>query len=646
MTIQQKISYHQRETSKVDLMTNEIKKEWDNLGPYRGLRTRMEMYFGSRDPHTQLVIDYSEGFNIIEERWTPAAFTAIREIIDNSIDELVAHGYGDRIDIHYDPERMIFSVSDNGRGIPIDFDEEHQDYAASILLSQIHSGRNFDDDKRGETRGMNGVGAKGVNFSSEWFEVEIHRDNKKFEMRFREGEKDIIRDEPMIFPSETETTGTKITFKLSEKVFTKGIILPERFIRSRVYEIALCYPRLKVFYNGSQMKIRSVDNALFKDLSPIKFSINAEGFNSNFWLLPSFMPDGSEFSHSLVNTIWVFNGGTHIDFFKKGFYSGILTGLEKESKKRKLDPNKSDVVDGLLIYNITQMSAPTFDSQAKSRMINESVANIIKKEMDDPEFFKKVIKENPEWIESIYRKCQERTDVKDEKDLKKLAKSGKKQKVEDLSDAVGLDRSKCILFLTEGKSAISGLVQDRIAEIHGGLPLRGKPMNVREATIKDVMLNETMKGIMNAIGLVPGQRVNRRMLRYGKIMLTMDSDEDGKNIIALLVNFFYHYWPELFDPQLEPFIYVFDTPLVIAVKGKIRRYWYSDNYHDFESEKYKGWEITRAKGLAALKREDWKYALENPKAIPIRDDSKLAEALSLLFASTRADDRKGLIGLE
>jgi len=623
-------------------------REWKALSSYEGIRHRTEMYFGSREPHSQKVIEY-ENYNlssIKETTWIPAVSTAFREIIDNSIDELITHGFGDQLHVSYDTKHNIFEVSDNGRGIPIDWDEEHQDYAASVLLSHIHSGRNFNDETRGETRGVNGVGAKGTNFTSEWFEVEIHRDNKSFEMRFRESsEKEIIRDEPIIFPMKSKETGTTIRFKLSEKVFSSGIILPETFIKSRVFEIALCYPKLKVFYNNEQIKIKSPDQ-IFKDMKPIKFSINASNLNSNFWLLPSFIQDGSEYAHTLVNAICVFNGGTHIEAFRKGFYLGLLAGLEKESKKRKLEPNKSDVVDGLLIYNITQMSAPTFDSQAKTRLINQNVANIIKKEMDNPEFFRKVIKENPEWIESIYEKCQIRTNEKDDKELKKLAKSGKKQKVEGLSDAVGADRSKCILLLAEGVSAISGALEERNPQIHGGLPLRGKPMNAKKATMKELMLDDTMKNIMNSIGLVPGERVNRRMLRYGSIWLTMDSDEDGKNIAALLINFFYAYWAELFDSNLDPFIYIFDTPLIIAVKGKTRKYWYSSNYSDFDPEKHKGWEITRAKGLAALKREDWKYALANPKTIPIRDDGKLSEVLDLLFNTSRADDRKTLIALE
>ena len=150
---------------------------------------------------------------------------------------------------------------------------------------------------------------------------------------------------------------------------------------------------------------------------------------------------------------------------------------------------------------------------------------------------------------------------------------------------------------------------------------------------------------MNSIGLVPGQRVNRHLLRYGKVFITTDADEDGKNIAALLINFFFTYWPELFDPEKEPFIHVFDTPLIIAVKGATRKYWYNEDYENFNAEKYKGWDITRAKGLAALKREDWRYVLNNPKTFAFVDDGELEETLNLLFDVNRSDDRKTLTGI-
>lgn len=620
----------------------DIKPEWEKLTPYQQIRLRTEMYFGSRDPHTQSVLEYDKNGPVIKETtWIPALFVAFREILDNSLDEIVTHKNGNRIDVTYDPNTMIFSVTDNGRGVPIEWNEKHEKYAATILLSELFAGRNFIAD-RGQTRGLNGVGSAGVVNTSEWFQVVVNRNNTEFEQIFREGEELIIED-PIIFPDNCKKTGTKILFKPSNKVFHQ-LILPESFIESRIHELALCYPNLHITYNGKRIFVKNQTTALFGDRKPIIFEIDEPGFSGRFWLIPQFLEEG-EFSFSLVNGIPLFNGGTHLDAFRKSFYSGLITALEKESKKRNLKPNKADVSDELLIYNIMEMDSPSFDSQAKTRLINENVGKIVQKTLDDPEFFKDIIKKNPEWIDSIYEKCRIRTSAKDGIEATRDAKRNLRQKIEDLEDAYGTDRSKCILFLAEGKSACGGMVQAGNKEIHGCLPLTGKILNVFGESMKDIIANEAISKVMNSIQLIPGERVNRRNLRYGKIYISTDADEDGKHIASLLINFFYTLWPDLFSSDQQPFIYIFNTPLIIAAKGKKKEYWYSSNYGDFNSEKYKGWEITRAKGLAQLKRDDWKYILENPNVIPITDDGNLKKTLSLLFDDKKADDRKEWIGL-
>ncbi len=195
-------------------------------------------------------------------------------------------------------------------------------------------------------------------------------------------------------------------------------------------------------------------------------------------------------------------------------------------------------------------------------------------------------------------------------------------------------------------SALSGSMSMRDPKIHGGLPLSGKILNVHPSKIsmKDAIENQALKNIISSVGLIPGQRVNRHSLRYGKVYITTDADEDGKNIAALLINFFYQWWPELFQDENKPFIYVFETPLIVARKGKEVKYWYNDDYHNFDSDKFKGWDIVRAKGLAALKKADWKILLDKPRLIPIIDDGKLKESLDLLFNDDRADDRKIWMG--
>lgn len=194
-------------------------------------------------------------------------------------------------------------------------------------------------------------------------------------------------------------------------------------------------------------------------------------------------------------------------------------------------------------------------------------------------------------------------------------------------------------------SAVGGISSVRTPEIHGALPLTGKILNVNGEARSKVIASAALLDIMNALGLMVGEKAERRYMRYGKIYIATDADPDGANISALLINFFYTYWPELFDPKQDPFVYFFMTPFIIAEKGKQRKYWYSFNVNDFKPEGYKGWEITRAKGLAALLEEHWKDSIDNPVAFPVIDDGQMKESLDLIFNGKRADDRKTWMGI-
>jgi DNA gyrase/topoisomerase IV subunit B len=600
------------------------------LNDYMHARICTEMFLSSRDPHTQMVMHYNGMTPVVKEfTWVPAVFTAFREILDNAIDEIITHGHGSQIDVVYDAITRIIRISDNGRGIPITKDEKSGLPLATLALSATKAGRNFRD--RGATRGVNGVGASIVNLCSEFFQVTIIRDGKIFTQKFSEGKEDLIIGEPKIKKCTTKPTGTTIEFRLSSKVFP-NTELPEEFIASRVFELALSYPQLVVTYQGKKIMTRGgPDKTIFNRLNPIKVDINdeARGFSCKFWLLPSFLETG-EYSYGLVNAIPLFNGGVHIDAFRNKFANGIIGALESMSKRRKLTPNKSDVTDGMLLYSIVEMVKPSFDSQSKTRLINEDTRRIVTKALSDENFFKDITKKHKEWIESIYERCAARTMVKDKKTLDDLDKGKKRLKIEELEDASGKDRSKCTLILAEGKSAISGAASARNSEIFGALPLRGKVLNVFNENLATIATNVALSKVASALGLVVGKPANRLNMRYGKLWIACDADADGGNIMSLLINYFYKTWPELFKPA-SPFIYVFQTPFIIAKKGKLREYWYSDNHEDFKPEEWKGWEITRAKGLAAMNDIDWENSFKKPRLTPIIDNGDLKDCLELLF---------------
>lgn len=613
------------------------------LNDYQHVRHRVEMYLGSRSKHTQEIISYEDGKPTIQEfTWVPATFTAFREILDNSLDEIIGHGHGSRIDVTYDESTKTFSVRDNGRGIPIDWDENEKMHKATLVLTHTKAGRNFGE--RTEVAGTNGIGASAVNYCSKFFKVTIYRDNKKFTQKFIEGENDLQIDAANIRELKSSNTGTEIEFQLSDKVFP-NMDLPLKFIEDRLYEIAVFNPELTVYFNGSKIKVAATtEKSLFGKDKPMTFNINEGNFRSNFYIKPNFQKNTSEYMFSFVNNVPAFNGGSHMDAFRKVFISGVLEALTRESKKRKLTPNRSDVNEGLLILNHTRMMAPNFDSQSKTRLINEEPAKIITQKITVDEI-NKLLRKNQEWIDEIFERCAIRTNKKELSEIAQANKKVSRRKIPKLRDATSNNRQECILLLAEGDSAISGSNAVRNPKIHAGLPLRGKVLNVNGESPKRVLENKELADIMSAIGLAIGQKANRENLRYGKIFIAHDADEDGKNIGALLINFFYTYWPELFTSKEEPFINVFMTPFIIAQKGKERKYWYSDDYHEFNPDEWKGWSITRAKGLGTLQEVDWQHALDVPKLYSLIDDGKMDESLDLIFNGAKADARKEWLGI-
>jgi len=626
-------------------MSDNIRK----LTPYQHVRLRTTVYYGSTAPHTQPTLDYANGnASLQDSTWVPAVFTCWREIVDNALDEVVAHGHGSRVDITYDPASMTFSVSDDGRGIPIDWDEEHQCHKATLALSELMSGRNFDE--RTNTAGMNGIGASGVNFCSEWFRVDITRDGQRFQQSFAEGDEifgDALQKGTPKITKKAGRSGTTISWKLSQRVFSQ-MTLPSEFVRNRVVELAAANPGVKFSYNDEAIKIKNLERGLFGNRASFSLTVenSGAGFSSQFVLVPDFVA-GGDAAHSLVNNIPTFNGGSHIDSFRKHFVGNLLTVLARESRRRGLTPNRSDVLEGLLIYNVTRMNRPDFDSQSKTRLINEEVDGWIRSGIEDERVLKRVVKDNPEWINSIYTRCAARTQKKDDAETAKLARKVLRTKVPKLMDATGRDRSKCILLLTEGDSAISMASSVRNPEIHGGLPLRGKILNVRGESNKTILDNAILQDIMSSVGLTLGQPADRSQLRYGQVWITCDADTDGANIMALLVNFFHLGWPNLFDPQLPPFFLVFSTPFVIQEDKKGQRsYWYSDDVANYNPDDWKGCpKATRAKGLGSLEEVDWANSLANPRLIPLVDDGQLAETLDLIFNKDKADMRKAWMSI-
>lgn len=623
-------------------MTEVFKK----LTDYQHARARVEVYLGGREPTTQVLpIMDGTGVKLAQQTWVPSIFTGTREIIDNALDELVSHGHGDEIHVSYDEQTRIIEVLDNGRGLPLDEKPElGKGPAASILLGEAKAGRNFGE--RGDVAGANGMGASIVNFCAEWFELTVWRDGQELNQRWEEGtyrKEDIHKTSgPKLTKCGKTKHGTRIRYKVSDKVWPH-YELPVEFLESRLWEIALATPTIKVHWNGKRLEINKRSKDPIGDyLKADAFEVNTERVKGKFYVTDGIADE--EFVYGTVNNIPVFQGGRHLDEFRNAFYAAIIARIDPMVKKelgitRVKDAvvTRADVSGGLFIYSAIRMTDPRFGNQAKTILDTDIRADV--RTCVDDKSIASFVRSRKDWFDKVVERCRNRTQEKEKKKLDKDQKKITKTRVASLIDASGRDRTKCVLYIAEGESAISGMTAVRDATIHGGIGLRGKIMNVNGVKPSKVLESKALVDIMGSLGIKIGERTNRLHMRYGKVYICTDEDEDGKNITALIVNFLHTYWPELFDPK-NPFVYRFCTPLIILVKGKERKYIYADQYDAFEPSEYKGWQIIRAKGLARLTNDDWKHSVRKPKVIPLVGDELLPEVLDLVFNKTRADDRK------
>lgn len=614
--------------------TTEIK----TLTDYQHVRLRTEMYLGSRDPVTsELLLFHNNGeFSIKEISWVPAIWNAFREILDNACDEVISHGHGNKIEITYDEDNFVFSVKDNGRGIPIEWNEDEKLYIPTLVMTKTKAGRNFGE--RNNVAGMNGIGAAAVNFCSEYFEIEVYNSNKRFYQKFNEGNEvidELLIEDPIIKSCKGKS-GTSVTFKLSKNVF-KHMILPKELLFSHIYTLASVNPHITFIFNGNKISSsKNIGKNLFGKNEFFVFEKKNKDTKVSIIISPVFGEERQETYYTLVNNIPVFDGGSFISEFKKEFFGKITDFFSKRMKKRKINISRLDVQKNLIIFFDIRTINPSFDSQSKTRFVSTHVNNVISNFSESE--IKKFLTSFEKWANYIEEIILQKHEEKEDKKTLSVLKKARKEKPAKLLDASSLDRHKCILFISEGDSAISSLAAVRNPKYHAGIPLRGKIVNVFDISKTKIVSNSDLVDLINCIGLNFNEKAVRKNLRYGKVYIAHDADEDGLHIGALLINFFYKFWPELF--QDEPFFYVWQTPLIIAEKGKEMKFWYSDNYKEFDTEKYKGYSITRAKGLGSLTLDHWKYCLENPHLLPLIDDGKLNETLELIFSPEKSMQRK------
>ncbi|NMD42409.1 MAG: DNA topoisomerase (ATP-hydrolyzing) subunit B [Firmicutes bacterium] len=587
---------------------------------------------------------------------SPGLHHLIFEVVDNSIDEVPYGCKNIKVWIH--PDNSV-TVTDDGRGIPVEDHPVQKRPAVEVVLTTLHSGGKFNQESYKVAGGLHGGGISVVNALSEWLEVEIFRNGKTYRQRFEEGKKVTGLE----VTGSSRITGTKISFRPDAKIFDEIIFEKEIIIR-RLRELAFLNRGTKLIFNDLRTDLvesYKYDGGINqyvgylnqgKDVVPKKPIYLSRSINSfQIEMSLQYQSGYSETIYTYANNIHTKEGGTHEQGFKAS-----LTRLINDYARRKgmLKENESnftgdDIREGLTAILSVKLHEPQFEGQTKTRLGNSEIRSAVDTVCYDG--MNTFLEENPAIARRIVdksiraarareaaRKARELTRRKNALEFANLP--GK------LADCSSKDPGESELFLVEGDSAGGSAKQGRDRRIQAILPLRGKILNVEKARLDRILANEEIRTIISAVGTGIGEDFNLERLRYHKIVIMTDADVDGSHIRVLLLTFFYRFLPELVE---SGFIYVAQPPLYKVKKGKKERYLYRDEDLErlLESWGRDGIQVQRYKGLGEMNADQLWDTTMNPSTRFIKRveliDAQEADRIFSVLMGDRVEPRRRFI---
>jgi len=593
-------------------MAKSIEQTYQKLTDIEHVLLRPGRYLGSISPHTALTWVVDDGEMVKRETtWNPALLKMFDEIVSNSVDESKLNKKLDTIKIYVDVENGKITIEDNG-GIPVKIHKEHNQYVPEMIFGELRAGSNFDDNEDSFGTGQNGEGASLTNIFATKFYVDTADGKKRFVQKFKNN----MHDKTVPEITKDKRRYTKITYfpdleRLGLTALDGGNY--EKLVK-RVYDIAGCNPTLRVTLNGKLIKIKS-----FKDYVSLYTKDFVFDETENWKVGVAHSDDGFQ-TVSFVNGTETTLGGTHITYVITQIQDKIREYLKK---KYKQDVRPADIRNHITLFVDASIVNPRYSSQTKEDLITE--AKDYKTEYKVPDkVINKILKSDI--IESVIEWIEAKKLMAERAALKKASKT-KRKNVSSHRKANGKNREDCILFLTEGDSAINNFVNVRNSDIHGGFPLRGKPKNISEMKLTDILKNVELSNVMDIIGLNLGEKAED--LNYGKIAIMADADEDGKSITALMINFF-ALWPDLFKDKR---IYILKSPIVIATKGKKSKWFYNmEKYLKYKEEEVDTtWQIKYNKGLGGLSLEEYRKMVNQPLLEEVILDKNAKKQLKTAF---------------
>ena len=553
----------------------------------------------------------------------------VYEIVDNSIDEALA-GCCDRIEVTIE-EGDIICVSDNGRGIPVDIQEQTGKSALEVVFTVLHAGGKFGGGGYKVSGGLHGVGASVVNALSEWLEVQVHKDGKVHQMRFSRG--DITQHITVI--GETDRTGTTVRFKPDPEMFDDTVYDYE-LLHTRMQEQAFLNGGLTISIEDKRPEkeqrdimcykggIREYVSYLNRHKSPIHNEVIYLTGTKGDAIAEIAMQYNDGYNETLVsfaNDIHTPEGGMHETGFKTaltrvinayGAKNNIIKGDDKVSGE--------DVREGITAVISVKLPEAQFEGQTKQKLGNAYIRTLVDSIVSDQ--LTTYFEEHPTAAKTILEKAMMANRARE---AARKAKESVRRKTglesgqmpDKLQDCNERDPSLCEIYIVEGDSAAGSAIQGRDSRFQAILAMWGKMLNVEKARAGKIYGNDKLYPLIVALGAGIGSEFNIDKLRYHKIIIMADADVDGSHIRTLLLTFFFRYMRPLIE---HGYVYSAVPPLYKLTRGKTQKVAYSDEQRDKISAEMRAdnpnakVDISRFKGLGEMDpHELWETTMDPEK---------------------------------
>ena len=595
------------------------------------------------------------------------------EIVDNSIDE-VANGFGDTINIEIFEDNSI-SVWDNGRGIPVDIHPKYKVPGVELVFTKLHAGGKFNNKSYGFSGGLHGVGASVTNALSEWLRVDIYKSGVQYTEEFHsydKGDKVVsgaIKTPLTSAPCDKKLKGTTVTFLPDKRVFGN-----EKFsfdiINRRIKELAFLNGGIKLSvkdyrvadgktsykYKTYQYEggIKDYVTYLNEDKATLyPTPVYVEKRQDNFIVGLAFQhTDGyQENIFSYVNNIPTTEGGTH----ETGFKSALTKVLNDFGRSKNIIKDKQanyqgeDFREGMTAVLIVKMQNVQFEGQTKTKLGNPEAKNMVENLLTDAlkDYFNKVKKDV---TDAIFNKaavaCKARENASKAKEVARRMKGmSNSELVGKLAGCSGRKAELNELFIVEGDSAGGSAKQGRDRSVQAILPLKGKPLNTEKKSKNGIVDNEELMSLINALGTGFDKDFDIKGLKYNKVIILADADQDGAHIRSILLTFFFRYMRQLI---IDGHVYIGMPPLYKITEKNVVKYAYDDNeLTEILKDCGKNYTLQRYKGLGEMNPEQlWETTLNPATRTLMRvtiEDAATADKLIDTLMGADVEPRKQYI---